>query len=183
MSCLAELLASAETEEDLQAIEQLIAEHESQTAINKWTAKTLQEVAQFFGMATQTVKGWRTESPPMPGKEGAYPLNEIAIWRLQKAQLSATTEVKREAEIEHIKLANEKRRMENALRRKQLIEREEVERDMALIWSRLAARLANLPERISRLLPDAAKSAAAKMVTQELETARREFADSLEDLI
>jgi phage terminase Nu1 subunit (DNA packaging protein) len=179
---LSELLDSAQTPDDLAAIEELLAEEEQRQEGGKWIARTLGEVADFFGLAKPTVNAWRTEVPPMPGEPGRYPLNEIVAWRLGKVQASPTAEAKRVAEIEHIKLANEKRRMENDLRRGQLIEREEIERDMSLIWSRLAARLANLPERVSRLLPDSAKSAGAKLVAQEIETARREFADSLEDL-
>lgn len=86
---LAELLASAETPEDLAAIEQLLAEQEARTAaVGKWRARTLAEVAQFFGLAVQTVKQWRTESPPMPGGDGGYDLSEVVRWRLAKLQNS-----------------------------------------------------------------------------------------------
>lgn len=182
-SYLTELLASAETTEDFEAIEQLIEEEEERSRPKKWNARTLAEVAEFFGLALQTVKQWRIETPPMPGIEGAYPLQEIVAWRFAKLNQSATSEQKRQAEIEQIKLANDKRRMENDKRRGQLIDREEIERDMAIIWSRLAARMAALPEKVARLLPDAAKQTSMRLVQQEIDVARKEFVDSLEDLV
>jgi phage terminase Nu1 subunit (DNA packaging protein) len=151
----------------------------------RWECRTLAEVAEFFGLAVQTVKQWRTESPPMPGTEGRYPLQQIVAWRLAKAtgNASTTSEEKRQAEIEQIRLQSEKRRIENAKKRGELIERVEIERDMALLWSRLVSRLQSLPEKLARLAPDAAKAETLRLATNEIDIARREFCDSLEDLV
>jgi phage terminase Nu1 subunit (DNA packaging protein) len=179
------LLDSADSPDDLQAIEDLLEAEERRQHSTRWECRTLAEVAEFFGLAVQTVKQWRTESPPMPGTEGRYPLQQIVAWRLAKAtgNASTTSEEKRQAEIEQIRLQSEKRRIENAKKRGELIERVEIERDMALLWSRLVSRLQSLPEKLARLAPDAAKAETLRLATNEIDIARREFCDSLEDLV
>ena len=115
---LTELLASAESPEDLQAVEELLAEQErAERTRDKWVCRTLAEVAEFFGLAVQTVKQWRIESPPMPGADGKYPLRDIVQWRLNKLAGSSVLDAKRQADLESIKLVNEKRAMENASKR------------------------------------------------------------------
>lgn len=182
---LLELLDSAESPEDLQAIEELLTAEELRQHDNRWECKTLAEVAGFFGLAVQTVKQWRTETPPMPGEEGRYSLQAIVAWRIAKAagNASTTSEEKRQAEIEQIRLQSERRKLDNAKKRGELIERVEIERDMSLLWSRLVSRLQSLPEKIARLVPDAAKAETLRLATNELDIARREFVDSLEDLV
>jgi hypothetical protein len=54
---------------------------------------------------------------------------------------------------------------------------------MALLWSRLVSRLQSLPEKLARLAPDAAKAETLRLATNEIDIARREFCDSLEDLV
>ena len=184
VSYLAELLASADSPEDLQAVEDLLAEQEQvEKNRDKWTCKTLAEVAEFFGLALQTVKQWRMESPAMPGAEGKYPLRDIVQWRLAKLAGSTVLDAKRQADLESIKLVNEKRAMENAQKRGLLIEREEVERDMALLWSRLAARLVGIADRVTTLVPADLKVITKDRVEQEIRIIQKEFTDSLGDLI
>jgi hypothetical protein len=183
-SYLAELLASAESPEDLQAVEELLAEHEQgEKTRDKWVCRTLAEVAEFFGLAVQTVKQWRMESPAMPGAEGRYPLRDIVQWRLNKLAGSTVLDAKRQADLESIKLVNDKRAMENAQKRGLLIEREEVERDMALLWSRLAARLVGVADRVATIVPAEIKATTKERVEQEIRIIQKEFLDSLGDLI
>lgn len=81
---LRNLIAGAKTPEDLEAAEQLLRDWNSRHGNNRWTVKTLGEVAEFFGLHSQTVKQWRTENPPMPGKEGSWDLQLITNWRFAK---------------------------------------------------------------------------------------------------
>ena len=90
---LQELLDSATSLEEVAAVEALLAEEselpethtpETTTNANRWTVKTLGEVAGFFGVALQTVKQWRTESHPMPGEPGVWNLQDISRWRFEK---------------------------------------------------------------------------------------------------
>lgn len=79
------LIAQATTPEELKAAHDLFNEWRArQTEGNRWQVRTLGEVAEFFGLHAQTVKQWRTESPPMPGDEGRWDLQEIVLWRFQK---------------------------------------------------------------------------------------------------
>jgi hypothetical protein len=168
-SYLAELLASADTPDDLQAVEQLLAEQEARRAQQpKWTAATLAEVAEFFGLALQTV---------------GYPLKEVVAWRLAKLQSNSTSDAKKLAEVEAIRLVNERRTMENAHKRGLLIEREEIERDMSLLWSRLSARLQGIGERIAGLVPAEMKATTKQRVEQEVRVIQKEFTDGLEELV
>lgn len=52
-----------------------------------FNVRTLGEVARFFGVSTQTVKGWRSDG--MPGKSPHWPLDKIARWKIQRALDSA----------------------------------------------------------------------------------------------
>jgi hypothetical protein len=64
-----------------------------------------------------------------------------------------------------------------------LIEREEVERDMSLLWSRLAARLQGIGERVAALVPADMKAITKDRVEQEIRIIQKEFTDGLGDLI
>lgn len=55
-----------------------------------WTVKRLGIVAEFFNVELQTVKQWRTGANPMPGKPGAWPLDQIAQWRVERARRNST---------------------------------------------------------------------------------------------
>jgi len=180
---LLELLDSADSPEDLQAIEDLLEAEERKQHSTRWECRTLAEVAEFFGLAVQTVKQWRTESPPMPGTEGRYPLQQIVAWRLAKLQSNSTSDAKKLAEVEAIRLVNERRTMENAHKRGLLIEREEIERDMSLLWSRLSARLQGIGERIAALVPAEMKATTKQRVEQEVRVIQKEFTDGLEELV
>ena len=180
---LLELLDSADSADDLQAIEDLLEAEERKQHSTRWECRTLAEVAEFFGLAVQTVKQWRTESPPMPGTEGRYPLQQIVAWRLAKLQSNSTSDAKKLAEVEAIRLVNERRTMENAHKRGLLIEREEIERDMSLLWSRLSARLQGIGERIAALVPAEMKATTKQRVEQEVRVIQKEFTDGLEELV
>jgi hypothetical protein len=180
---LLELLDSADSPDDLQAIEDLLEAEERKQHSTRWECRTLAEVAEFFGLAVQTVKQWRTESPPMPGTEGRYPLQQIVAWRLAKLQSNSTSDAKKLAEVEAIRLVNERRTMENAHKRGLLIEREEIERDMSLLWSRLSARLQGIGERIAALVPAEMKATTKQRVEQEVRVIQKEFTDGLEELV
>lgn len=51
----------------------------------RFVVSTLSEVAAFFGVALQTVKGWRIDaSGAMPGTPGAFNVRDVARWRFAK---------------------------------------------------------------------------------------------------
>ena len=125
---LRELLNSAESPEDLEAVAALIAEHEAKPKPDRWTVSTLAEVAEFLGLNVQTVKQFRQESPPMPGDPGAWPLPAIVKWRHAKLSQSDLKTEKQQLDIDMGKVALETRRLELDRDKGLLVEIAEVER-------------------------------------------------------
>lgn len=116
-----EQIEAAQTPEELQSI--LAAAGPSP----RWAVATLTEVAEFFGVATSTVKGWRMESPAMPGSDGSWPLDAITRWRAAKIHGSDLAMAQKQATLEATVLANDARRLELAKDRGELLERAAVE--------------------------------------------------------
>lgn len=141
-----EQIEAAQTPEELQAI---LAAGSSP----RWTVGTLTEVAEFFGVATSTVKGWRAESPPMPGSDGAWPLDAIVRWRHAKIVGSDLATAQKQATLEATQLANDARRLELSKERGELLARDDVElwASVALIETREA--IISLPERLATSSP------------------------------
>lgn len=123
---LSELLDSAVTPKQLEELERLVAEQEARA--NPFVVKTLAEVAAFFGYSIQTVKQWRLETPPAPGREGAWPLDEICRWRLAKSETSDIHAAKKQAELDLQRLQIEAKRLEVAEQQGRLMDRTDVER-------------------------------------------------------
>jgi phage terminase Nu1 subunit (DNA packaging protein) len=156
-SYLTELLGCVETAEDLAAVEQLIAEQErQQVQQGRWICRTLAEVAEFFGMATQTVKQWRTESPPMPGTDGGYDLREVVRWRIDRLQGGTAKSAKQIQDLERgqVKLAAERLELEKL--RESLVSRQEVEEWASVLLSETRELILQIPGAVSAVcaLPD-----------------------------
>lgn len=149
-SYLSELIASAETPEDLAAIDQLIAEQERQQAsVGRWVVKTLSDVAEFFGLATQTVKQWRTEPVPMPGVDGGYDLREVVRWRVDKLQGGTARSAKQIQDLERgqVKLAAERLELERL--RDSLVSRQDVEEWAEVVLSEARDLIMQIPGAVS----------------------------------
>ena len=97
----------------------------------RWAVSTLTEVAEFFGVATSTVKGWRMESPPMPGSDGSWPLDAITRWRAAKITGSDLVTAQKQATLEATVLANDARRLGLEREKGELLARDDVERWVA----------------------------------------------------
>lgn len=125
-----EQIEAASTPAELQAI---LSPAELQAILSpagpspKWIVPTLTEVATFFGVATSTVKGWRMESPPMPGSDGSWPLDAITRWRHAKIIGSDLATAQKQATLESTQLANDAKRLELSKERGELLDRGEVE--------------------------------------------------------
>lgn len=144
---LSELLNSATTDEELAEIERLLQSD------CKFVATTLGEIAELFGVNVQTVKQWRTESPPMPGVSGAYPIGDVIRWRLAKLQNNDlnTAQKQQNLELGEIKLQTE--RMELAKAKGELIERSDVELWAATALIEAREMIMSLPEMLATSSP------------------------------
>ena len=167
--------------EDLEAAESLLSscEVEQPDAADRFTARTLSEVAQFFGVQPQTVRTWRLESPPMPGHEGHWPLPEIVRWRHAKIVQTDAVQAHRNEQLEATKLKNEKLRIEIAIKNRKWVDREEVTHAMRIVCSRTRNRLENLPYNVAMLVPSDCKSQVIHSVTELIRLTLNELANSL----
>ncbi|MCX7392538.1 MAG: hypothetical protein NTW75_00250 [Planctomycetales bacterium] len=145
-------IEAATTPAELQAI--LLAA-ESQP---RWAVATLTEVATFFKVATSTVKGWRAESPPMPGNDGAWPLDAIAGWRHQKNIGSDLATSQKQATLEATQLTNDSRRLDLDKQRGEVLDKAAVELWAATALIEARCMIMSLPERLSTSAPPEMRS-------------------------
>lgn len=120
---------------------------------DKWTASTLGEVAEFFGMALQTVKQWRMETPPMPGADGKYPLQQITQWRLNKVSQSDLASAKRQQDFELGRIQVESKQIELDREKALILDRQDVELFVATALVELRETIMQLPEKLAASAP------------------------------
>ncbi len=149
------MLSSAKTAQDLQALEELLNECETQEAPtdDKWVVRDQSEVAEFFDVHPQTVKEWRKESPPMPGEKGHWPLKEIVRWRFSKLTRSDLADAKRRADIQRTMLKVESDQLDLAQKKGELVERAEVERFLGALITEARAGFMSVPNIVASMLP------------------------------
>lgn|GEM_PF-3537368 len=153
-SDLRDLLAACDTVEDFAEYDRIEAEIEArEVSRDKWTAATLGEVAEFFGMALQTVKQWRMETPPMPGAEGKYPLQQITQWRFNKVMQSDLAAAKRQQDFELGKIQVETKQIELDREKALILDRQEVELWAATALIELREGIMQLPEMLAASAP------------------------------
>lgn len=152
----------AEIEQLEAEVEQLLGEkppppeerNEPQNAPrNSWSVKTLGDVAGFLGFQLQTVKQWRTGPDPMPGEPGAWPLDQIARWKLRQAGANAASTRTAELIQEEKQVDIERKRLKLLKEQGELVEFDAVVR----VFSRTIAELQSfgkeIPDRILETLP------------------------------
>lgn len=186
---LKELLASAETDDDFQAAEQLIDEVEAKiknAPESRWIVHTLVEVAEFFRVSEQAVKQWRTQTPPMPGfaergrySKCRYDLSEIAAWRMNRGQGRASPELntlrEQEGELNAIKI--ERQRLELDREKGELVPLADVELFVATALIECRVVVMSIPEAIATSAPpelrDHARTEADRTCRAALTSLRR----------
>lgn len=143
----------------------------------RWMASSLGEVAEFFGVATSTVTGWRMESPPMPGSDGSWPLDAITRWRHQKITGSDLATAQKQATLEATQLAIDARRLELSKERGELVELADVERFVATALIECRVVVMSIAEAIATSAPpelrDHARTEADRTCRSALTSLRR----------
>ena len=155
------------TEADLRDLDLLIAggplSEETAGAVaggkaSRWTARTLGEVAAFFALQLQTVKEWRTGPDPMPGQEGAWPLDTIVAWRFAKLQFSLRrAEGKGTLETDQLEIANARSLIKLRNEAGALISREAAKAAVAQMFHRLRGQIEQLADILATSVPNAAR--------------------------
>ena len=145
MSYSREQIEAAQTPEELQAL--LSARGSSP----RWTASSLGEVAEFFGAATSTVKGWRSDG--MPGSDAGWPLDAIVRWRFDRLANNDLTTVRKQQEIELNAITIDARRLELSKDRGELVELAEVELWASVALCECRSQIMSIPEAIATSAP------------------------------
>ena len=197
MACaktLKEMLQAAETPEDLEEIEGMLERQspsipekriadKTDKPVNTFKVTTLSQVGSFFGVATTTVKGWRAESPPMPGRPGSFDLSLIAKWQRSKQSfaIGGVNDALKAAEVRLKKSKSEAQEMQNAQTRGELVELAEVERAVATILIELRESLMSIPETLATSAPPELKqfvrNEAERVIVGALTTAARQLSE------
>jgi hypothetical protein len=155
---LKELLDSAETPEDLEAVMQLVAEIEQSTKErDRFDLRTLSEVAEFFGLDEHTVRTWRLKSPPMPGEPGRWPIKQIVQWRCNWIQQTDLAAAKRQQDFELGQIQVESKRLELDREKGSVIDRQDVELWAATALIELRTGVMQLPEMLAASAPQELK--------------------------
>lgn len=129
----------------------------------RFDVETLAEVAQFFKVATSTVKQWREMTDPMPGAPGEWDLSEITAWRLRNARKPGSIqEEKTEAEIRLKNIQAERATLELETERGNLLPRRDVEQWAAGAMIEFRDGLMQLPDTIAGSSPPELKAFAAE---------------------
>lgn len=151
---LKELLDSAETPEDLEAVLQLVAECEQATKErDRFDLRTLSEVAEFFGLDEHTVRTWRLKSPPMPGEPGKWPIKQIVQWRCNWIQQTDLAAAKRQQDFELGQIQVESKRLELDREKGRIRNIEDVELWAATALIELREGIMQLPEMLAASAP------------------------------
>lgn len=152
------MVPSLDTPEDFATWDAMIADLDAREASqDKWTAATLGEVAEFFGMALQTVKQWRMETPPMPGGEGKYPLQQITQWRMEKVSQSDLAAAKRQQDYELGRIQVETKQIELDREKGLILDRSDVELWATTAIVELREGVMQLPEMLAASAPQELK--------------------------
>jgi hypothetical protein len=150
---LNELLASAETREDLETVLGLLAEQEvAEENRDRFLLHTLSEVADMFGVDEHTVRVWRLKTPPMPGEPGKWPLKEIIHWRCNWIQQTDLAAAKRQQDFDLGQLQVESKRLELEREKQQILNREDVELWAATALIELREGVMQLPELLAAIV-------------------------------
>lgn len=119
--------------------------------------ETLADVANVFGVAAHTVRGWRVESPPMPGKPGAFNIKDIIAWRFPRNALNRVanqeSETAKQLDMEISRVKLERLRLDLERDKGQLLDRGDVTlwASTAMIEARVM--VMSLPERLATSAP------------------------------
>lgn len=151
---LKELLDSAESPEDLEAVMQLVAEVErSEQERDRFDLKTIGEVAEFFGLDEHSVRQWRLKTPPMPGEPGRWPIKSIVQWRCNWIQQTDLAAAKRQQDYELGQIQVESKRIELDREKGLILDRQDVELWAATALIELREGIMQLPEMLAASAP------------------------------
>jgi len=160
--------------------------------MSRWTAKTIAEIAEFFGVSQTTVKtSWRPRDI-VPTGPGPYDLKEITrayVKREDRNALAGRTGralsdsppkgkgegglliAKLQQQVEKLEEEKRKLRRENEAAEEALLDRTEVERYLVQWAIRFRTPLMRLPDKIASRVPGGQKAAVKAEVAADIHAA------------
>ncbi len=147
-----------------------------------WIAKTLTDVAQFFDVAHGTAKEWRRNG--MPGNPGAFDLAAIYRWLRDRRDASPTTaaatiDAKKALEVRRLEEDIRARERENDKEEGQLIDRRQVESELAIAIIDARKIFEQLPAKLTPMLPREFDSVITAEVRRLIYSALNELGDRM----
>lgn len=138
----------------------------------KITDLTQDQAAALLGVTTRRLRQKESEdNPPPRSTEGGYPCIKYGEWLRRRDDLDITVERARVAKEQADKLE-----MENAVRRGELIEREDVDRGLGEVAMRVRARLLSLPSKAAPMVAGRAAQECETVLTTVANEALTEIA-------
>lgn len=146
--------------EEFEQWDQMMADldaKESGEVSDPYDLKTLSEVAEFFGLAEQTIRTWRLQTPPMPGEPGRWPIKQIVQWRCAWIQQSDLAAAKRQQDYDLGQIQLETKKLELDREKGLSLDRQDVELWAATALVELREGVMQLPEMLAASVPQELK--------------------------
>lgn len=145
---------------------------------------TLEEIADAFGVTTETIRLWRRDGMPhrMEGGRPVFVLREVIRWRRERDRQAAEAEDAPVAKLEHamkVRAERQLRELELAERRRELVPSAESTAFIEEFVAALAATAAGRLTRFERDIVRAKTPAAARKVTSAIHVALMEGGQEL----
>ena len=167
-------LAAARTPEEIGSIERLI--NGSRTTC---IVKTLGEVATALNCSRETCKGWRLDTPPLPGSDGAWDLVAILLWRCERLKASKSTSKSHEreaAELRILKAEAEKKELAAADARGDLIHKSDGINVMFAMFNEARIGIEAIPGIIGNTIPPDLRANVVHEIKHQIELILRHLA-------
>ena len=175
---LHELLATAETVEDLELVQSLLDEWEAFNADGG--SMTSEAVGKALGVSDRTVRRWWERGCPRDSMESITEWRSVNIKAV--AEDAEATEIQleiRRAELMDKAESARTRKLKNNQFEGRLIERAEVERDTAINIARLVNGLSSLGSMCANVCPSEVKAVISELVSNVVRVRLKEISDSM----
>ena len=185
---LQELLDSATTPEEIQALSELIAEEEAlrlPPMIQGAPGRNLtsEELGRALGVSSKTIKRYWARGCPRDDVDAVIQWREDNIKAV--AEDAEATEISiemRRAELADKLEAYRFKKLKNERLAGQMIERQVVQHELSVIFGRLRDRITSLGTECANIVPQELKAAIKRVIDERMRLAMKEMADVADTL-
>lgn len=126
--------------------------------------KTQKEVAGHFDVTLDTIRNWRARTPPMPGKQGHYDLEQIAEWKEKTFRQPRDSRREDAATLKRVEILNYDARIQaakaeaaerkNQLEQAQIVRLDDVEQFVSEFLSEARRQVLRIPRDMKQGYPE-----------------------------